>query len=363
MGDLGRTLLATKQVHQRLVSRGSDWRNLSDIFIINDGTQGAGNVLATPWSQLANGVYARFLTEGNANDIGLLLLRIRDKQDTKELSSDKNKALPLLSIIGATLTVYDLYDLITTLVAVPEGDKNIQPLAMSPELAAITPDWRDTVDLGLELCDRRRIPRGRLSGAINILCNVADGKPRIKKAGVNQSDDIARGRNDVGNGSDSNNNNNQRPDRNPQNIAKPSRTVPSKPLGSKPRGTKTRINPQSSKETQRGDRRENESADILADKGYDVEQNPAPLPNGRKPDYKIEGEVFDAYSPSGSNIETVRQKISEKIQKGQTERIVLNLEDSNVNINQLEALLKRKPINGLREIIVIKNGQIIPFFP
>ncbi len=362
LGDVGRTLLATKQVHQRLVSRGSDWRNLSDIFIINDGTQGTGNVLATPWSQLSNGVYARFITEGNAQDTGLLLLRITDKQSSKELGTGRNKALPLLTLIGAALTVYDLYDLVTTLVAVPEGNRNIQPLAMSPELAAITPDWRDTVDVGLQLCDRRRIPRGRVSGAINILCSIANGKPRVKKPGVNQSD-IARGRNNTGNDSGGNNNNNQRPDRNPQDTTKPNRTAGSKQPGSKPRGTKSEINPQSNKETQRSIRRENESADILADKGYDVQQNPAPLPNGKKPDYKIEGETFDAYSPSGSNTDTIRKNISQKIKEGQTERIVLNLEDSNVNINDLESILNRKPIEGLKEIIVIKDGQVIPLFP
>ncbi|QLE57419.1 hypothetical protein [Nostoc sp. TCL26-01] len=363
LGDVGRTLLATKRVHQRLVSRGSDWRNLSDIFIINDGTQGTGNILATPWSQLANGVYARFITEGNAQDTGLLLLRIRDKQNSKELSSDKSKALPLLTILGAALTVYDLYDLVTTLVAIPEGDRNIQPLAMSPELGTITPDWRDAVDVGLELCDRRRIPRGRVSGAINILCSIANGKPRVRKPGINQSDDIARGRNNTGNDSSGNNNNNQRPHRNHQDTTKPSRTAASKQPGSKPRGTKSEINPQSNRETQRSIKRENESADILADKGYDVEQNPAPLPNGKKPDYKIEGETFDAYSPSSSNMETIRKNISQKIKEGQAERIILNLEDSNVKVNELESLLNRKPIDGLKEIIVIKDGLVIPLFP
>jgi hypothetical protein len=39
-------------------------------------------------------------------------------------------------------------------------------------------------------------------------------------------------------------------------------------------------------------RRENEWADVLAENGYDVEQNPPPKPNGKKPDYRIEGEYF-----------------------------------------------------------------------
>ncbi len=43
--------------------------------------------------------------------------------------------------------------------------------------------------------------------------------------------------------------------------------------------------------------RENESADTFAQHGYDVEQNPPPKPNGKEPDYKIEGEYFDNYAP------------------------------------------------------------------
>ncbi len=114
-------------MRERLISRGSDWRNLSNIFIINDGTQGAGNILNTPWSQLSENVYARFITEGSAGDTGFLLLRIKE-------TPQQTKALPLLAIAGAALTVYDLYDLISTLMALPEGNANIQPLAIATDL-------------------------------------------------------------------------------------------------------------------------------------------------------------------------------------------------------------------------------------
>jgi hypothetical protein len=100
---------------------------LSNIFIINDGTQGAGNILNTPWSQLSENVYARFITEGSAGDTGFLLLRIKE-------TPQQTKALPLLAIAGAALTVYDLYDLISTLMALPEGNANIQPLAIATDL-------------------------------------------------------------------------------------------------------------------------------------------------------------------------------------------------------------------------------------
>ncbi|HYO53817.1 hypothetical protein, partial [Archangium sp.] len=48
--------------------------------------------------------------------------------------------------------------------------------------------------------------------------------------------------------------------------------------------------PKADEETVRGFKRENESARILAENGYDVEQNPLTKSNGKKPDYKINGE-------------------------------------------------------------------------
>ncbi len=178
LGETGRNLLAAKQVRERLVARGNNWRNLSDIFLLNDGTPGAGNVLATPWSQLGDGVYARFVTEGNANDTGLLMLRITERKVSQKGTTDGTKGLPLLQMIATALTVYELYQLITNLVALPEGNQNIQPLTMSPDLLAIT---KDLIDIGIKLCEPTRIPQGRLSRAINIFCSIADGRPRITK--------------------------------------------------------------------------------------------------------------------------------------------------------------------------------------
>ncbi len=354
-GEFGSTLLAFRQTHQRLVNRGQDWRNLSNIFIIDNGIQGVGNVSATPWSKVADNIHARFVTEGNAQDVGLLMLRVGDKQNGKE-ASNGNKALPLIPILAAALTVYDVYDLVTTLSAIPEGNGNIQPLAMSPALGAALPQL---YELGLDsICDRRRIPRGRLSATIGILCNASNGNLGFKKPRKGNPGNAGGGGGNNG-GGDGNNNNPP-----PRNGGKFGRTQPSKPLGSKPRGKKTEINPQSSKEEQRSLKRENDSADILADKGYDVEQNPEKLPNGREPDYKIEDRVFDGYSPKTSNIERIHERIKDKvITKQQADRIILNLEDTIITANDVRNILTRKPINGLKEIIAIKNNQLIQLFP
>ncbi len=109
--------------------------------------------------------------------------------------------------------------------------------------------------------------------------------------------------------------------------------------------------------------RENQAADILAAQGYQVEQSPSTLPNGKNPDYKIEGEYFDCFSPTSDNIDQVRWGISQKVNSGQTQRILLNLEDSRFEPSDIQKLLLRKPKKGLKEVIGIKGGKIIHIFP
>ncbi|MEK8015311.1 MAG: hypothetical protein VSS75_000480 [Candidatus Parabeggiatoa sp.] len=137
------------------------------------------------------------------------------------------------------------------------------------------------------------------------------------------------------------------------------RTQPTGQLGGKPIG---HLAPEtgSQKHTHK---RENQSAEILAAQGYQVEQNPGTLPNGRNPDYKIEGEYFDCFSPTSNNIDQVRWGISHKVKNGQTQRIILNLDDSLFDPSDIIELLSRKPKKGLKEVIGIKGGKIVPIFP
>jgi hypothetical protein len=130
-----------------------------------------------------------------------------------------------------------------------------------------------------------------------------------------------------------------------------------------PGGRKTTISPNDDAATIRSLRRENESADLLARNGYKVEQNPI-VPGLKNPDYKIEGRIFDNYAPSTSNSRNIWSNLkTEKIDTGQAERIVLNLEDSAVDLNKLKKQFNDWPMPGLKEVIVVKNGQIIPFWP
>ncbi len=140
------------------------------------------------------------------------------------------------------------------------------------------------------------------------------------------------------------------------------RTMPSGRGPLQPRGNPTIIRANMDDSTIRALKRENESAKLLAENGYDVYQNPGHI-NGKYPDLLLEGKVFDVYSPSSSNPRNIAAAIESKVLSGQTNRIVLNLDDSSVSIDALKVQLEQYPIKGLEEIIIIKNRKIIPFFP
>jgi hypothetical protein len=144
------------------------------------------------------------------------------------------------------------------------------------------------------------------------------------------------------------------------------KTLPSKPLDSQamPRGPKTKISKNDNSETVRGLTRENESADTLAKKGYDVEQNPK-VEGTKEPDYAIEGKIFDCYAPMPqTNPRNVWDVVFKKIDKKQTDRIVMNLSDWEGKTDDLIKQFKEWEIPELKEIIVIeKNGNIFHLLP
>jgi len=132
-------------------------------------------------------------------------------------------------------------------------------------------------------------------------------------------------------------------------------------------GTRTDI--KGNKDNKRSLQRENESADILVENGYHVEQNPLVtaddnIRKGKQPDYRINGEIFDNYTPNNkADIEQIRNEISRKVKRGQTHRVVLNLEDSEVPITDIETMFKiRKPVLNIQQLIIIKNGQLLELF-
>ncbi|MFY0575172.1 hypothetical protein ACN28S_13060 [Cystobacter fuscus] len=130
-------------------------------------------------------------------------------------------------------------------------------------------------------------------------------------------------------------------------VDAPGHTRPSRPPdpNAKPGGRRTPIPDDNDEATKTALKIENESADILARQGYEVEQNPK-VPGSRNPDYKIEGRIFDNYAPNTSsprNMWTVldETKVNPKPPRPQqADRIVINLRNSDVDMAELKGSLK-----------------------
>ncbi|SDD03551.1 hypothetical protein [Glycomyces harbinensis] len=138
----------------------------------------------------------------------------------------------------------------------------------------------------------------------------------------------------------------------------------------KPAGAPTKVERGSSGITQAGIKGENDAAIVLAHSGYRVRQNPPPKPDGRRPDYAIEGDYWDCYTvlPSTGNVERVRKSIKSKVDpkngRPQTGRIILNLDAvaagrrTPIGPGEVERLLRRKPVSGLEELKIIRDDRV-----
>lgn len=110
---------------------------------------------------------------------------------------------------------------------------------------------------------------------------------------------------------------------------------------------------------------ENEAAKTIAKNGYDIDQNPTISNSSRNPDYKIEGKIFDCYSPESSTpVRSIWSNVEDKVvTKLQTRRIVLNLDRWNGSINYLTTQFESYTIEGLVEILIVQDGNVFRFYP
>jgi len=140
-----------------------------------------------------------------------------------------------------------------------------------------------------------------------------------------------------------------------------------------PQGRPTRIPRKADDSVRRALGRENAAAAALAAHGFEIKQNPAPDEVARarhesgdvgrptsNPDYLIEGRVFDCYSPDdGKPIRGIWSEAADKVEDGQTQRVVVNLEGWSGDLAALRRQFLEWPIEGLREVKVITHsGEI-----
>lgn len=102
--------------------------------------------------------------------------------------------------------------------------------------------------------------------------------------------------------------------------------------------------------------RQNEAAKSLAQAGYDIEQLPNIKKNAANLDLKINREFADVFSPRTNNPISVLMTVAEKVEK-QALNIVVNLADSQLTFKQIESALSARPVDGLKSLYLLKDGQ------
>lgn len=149
--------------------------------------------------------------------------------------------------------------------------------------------------------------------------------------------------------------------------------------GGAPAGHPTRIGPKVDDQTRRGLTLENSGAELLANRGYRVRQNPtrteiaearAATGDTGDPktdaDYLLEGRVFDCYSPTpNKDVRGIWSVVKEKVvEDQQTQRVVVNLEEWEGDLAALRQQFRNWPLEGLKEVKVItRDGDIVQVFP
>lgn len=80
----------------------------------------------------------------------------------------------------------------------------------------------------------------------------------------------------------------------------------------------------------------------------------------KKPDYRINGEIFDHYAPRSSSVRNIWKEVKGKIDEGQTTNIVLNVSDTKVYVPALQKQFTQWPIMGMDKLIIIdKSGNAV----
>jgi hypothetical protein len=124
---------------------------------------------------------------------------------------------------------------------------------------------------------------------------------------------------------------------------------------------------------------ENAAAVVLAGKGFVVMQGPSPAQVAaardrhgdagkptKRPDYLVEGRVFDCYTPrAGTPPRNVWSEVDKKkVRRGQTQRVVVNLRDWGGDLDTLRAQFADWPVPGLKELVVVTaDGRVLHWIP
>jgi GGDEF domain-containing protein len=117
------------------------------------------------------------------------------------------------------------------------------------------------------------------------------------------------------------------------------------------------IGPREDLEVVRSLVRQNETAHTLYKNGYEVDQRGT----AAGADFSVNGAELDCYAPKTASARNIWQTVQEKILvKKQGRGVVLNLDDSAVSLEALRSQFERFPVEGLKDILVVRGDKVVP---
>ena len=126
-------------------------------------------------------------------------------------------------------------------------------------------------------------------------------------------------------------------------------------------GEPSQSRPNDDQATRRGIRRENDSAEVLKENGFNVLQNPV-VAGPKRPDYLINGQIYDHYAPETDNVRNIWKSVKGKVDDKQASNFVIGLQDSKVNEEALRKQFADWPIDGLEDVLIVRPDGTIGRF-
>ena len=177
LGDVGQLLEETRDFRNTLREKGNDYSSLSGM-IDTDGDFTPSHS-ETPWSKISEQVYARFVTEGEFQDPGLLQIRVLSAGEKRSPGSQSTKSEKISIDINSwiadpenpdiqPLTFALLVDAEGVLV-IPEVAPVVAAAMLASVLSAEVIEWNSFFKLNLSLSDvgdariRQLLKRGNIT--------------------------------------------------------------------------------------------------------------------------------------------------------------------------------------------------------
>lgn len=121
LGEVGNDIKALREFRKGIRAHRNDYESLRSLISLPGRSTSLGTETTTPWSQISEKLYVRFLTSGHFLDLGQLQIRVLSDQRAPTARSAKESSVSV--DIG-------------TLIADP-GTGNIQPLSFTPLIGGI----------------------------------------------------------------------------------------------------------------------------------------------------------------------------------------------------------------------------------